>query len=116
MTNYNESAVSGTKWTRSKGGTFNNPYQATPSINFQEEDIMVLSDGTIVKPTQDYGMSQGVTAYLFDPSKEFNLLDPSTGSITGTATYGQVFAMLHSLYISLALERDTPVYPPPGMP
>ena len=118
MANYNESNVTGTKWTRSSGGTFGNPYQGMPSIYFSEEEVILLADGTVVK--QSIGRPpQGVLgATLSDPTKVFNVLDPSTQAVVGTSTYQEVFNLIHSLYMALATERDIPVVviPPPVMP
>jgi hypothetical protein len=42
-----------------------------------------------------------------DPAVEFPLLDPTTGNPVGvTLSHGEVYAMLWSLYMALAAERD----------
>ncbi len=51
-----------------------------------------------------------------DPSATFPLLDPSTGNPVGaTISHGEVYAVLWSLYMALAAERDAAIVeePPP---
>lgn len=110
MANYRESAVSGTKWTRSVGGSFNNPYQGVPSIRFEEEEVVSLGDGTIIKQpapmSNVLGASNSTATNLNDPEKSFPLLNPVDGTTIGTAKYKDVFVILHSLYMAISLERD----------
>jgi hypothetical protein len=121
MPNYNESTIAGTKWTRSPGGVFNNPYQGMPNISFIEETLIALDDGTTIKQPNTAATMFGVSADMSNPTQEFNVLNPSTGVVTGTATYQQVFTLLHSLYMDLVAKRDyvppvVPVEPTPPLP
>jgi len=102
MANYKEEQLTADKWVRSNRVTITNPYQGVPKITFGEEEITLLSDGRAVNlPLQ--GLVQGFT----DPTTVFPVLNPVTGEDTGTtATYGDLYVMLHSLYISLAKIRD----------
>ena len=101
MANYRETELTGSKWVRSNRVTCINPYNGTPFISFGEEEITLLSDGrTTNAPLGE--IHQDFT----DPSVEFPLLNPATGESIGTATYGQVYVILHSLYMALAATRD----------
>jgi len=101
MANYKEQTVTGAKWTRSNRVVIQNPYQGVPTIYFNEEEITALSDG--LKHSRPNG---GLTKEFSDPMGEFPLIHPETGVQIGTATYQEVYVLLHSLYIALANERD----------
>jgi hypothetical protein len=113
MPNYNESTVSGTKWTRCFGGTFNNEYQGTPTIAFNEEEIIVLEGSGIVRRHVETPVNMSISVQLTNPEKEFDLLNPSTGEVIGKAKYQDIFIALHSLYMALAKERDAVNNPQP---
>lgn len=105
MPNYKESAISGTKWTRSCRVSLDNPYQGIPSITFEEEQI-VQADGAVIKQPVFLTASNAVRQNFTDPNVTFPLLDPATDQAIGTATHGQVYALLYSLYKALAVARD----------
>ena len=46
-TNYRESTVSGSQWTRAVRVVVENPYGQTPSLMFLEEEISILGDKQI---------------------------------------------------------------------
>ena len=48
-----------------------------------------------------------LAAALTNPEEEFNLINPTDGSVIGIVKYQDVFVILHSLYISLDTPRDT---------
>ena len=100
MSNYNESNISGTQWTRASQVRIHNPLGGTPSIQFKEENV-INADGKNI-------ITRGgtLTDKLVDPSLVFNLLNPADGTVVGTATYGEVYAILNSLYRHLASIRD----------
>lgn len=102
MSNYREEPLSGQKWTRSNSVSIINPYQGTPVIRFGEEEIAILSDGKTVNTPL-----AGVSEAFSDPSKTFPLINPQTGELTGSsASYQDIYVLLHSLYIALATARD----------
>jgi hypothetical protein len=105
MPNYNESSVSGTKYTRSNKIVIRNDLKQTPAIYFSEEDVFVISETEhIAKPAQGVGTP-------FTPENaetEFALLHPATGTQIGTAKYQDIYVLLHSLYYHLATQRDIP--------
>ena len=96
-TNFQESTVTGTKWSRCRTVMIGNPYQQAPRINLQEETLLVI-DG--LAPLS-VGMRNLDAA--FDPSAVINLRDPRTDELTGTTTtQGAVYAILYSLYRQMA--------------
>jgi hypothetical protein len=48
--NYKETNISGITYRRSNGGSFSNPYNKTPFLQFSEEDITLIGDETLSKP------------------------------------------------------------------
>ena len=78
-------------------------------IRFDEERRIALADGTSV------GTPAGAIQKAFtDPSIELPLLNPETGEPVGQQiTYGFVYAVLWSLYMTLAAERDAAVVEDP---
>lgn len=103
MSNYKESPVAGTEWTRCGVVQIVNPYQRNPSVQFIEERVLHVGEGRPPVFT-----SAGSVSVAFDPAKQIPLINPETGSLTGTSvTYGEAYAILFSAYIAAALERDT---------
>jgi len=101
MPDYKESQISGTSWQRCRAIRINNPYGAMPSIAFDEERRFAIGDRTIGETTG------GIIKDFDNPAQTFPLFNPATGEPTGqTMTYGEVYAVLWSLYMGLAAERD----------
>lgn len=101
MSNYQESNVSGTAWTRCRLASIINPLGQTPAVVFAEEKIISMGDGTVV------ARELGTCQKDFSAATSFPLLDPGTGAPTGaTATHQDVYALLFSLYMQTAMERD----------
>lgn len=98
--NYRETTVTGISWQRANRVTIDNPLGGIPLIHFVEEEVVALADGHITRPLG------AVMERMTDPDAAFPLLIPDTGQVVGEATYGQVYALLHSLYLHLATQRD----------
>lgn len=103
MADYKQSDVAGTKWQRCFRIDAQNPRGGVPCIIFFEEEVFTLGNGEEVR--RPVGHMQ--VAYQ-DPAKTFDVLNPMTGDVVGTATHGQVYALMHSLYLACAAERDNP--------
>ena len=104
MPDYKESQVAGTRWQRCNRIVINNPYGAMPNIRFDEEERVALGDRTLGNPVG------GIIKDFDNPALTFPLCNPATGEATGTTmTYGDVYAVLWSLYMALAEERDAEV-------
>ena len=102
MANYKEENISGTKWTRCNKLVINNPYLGDKIINFFEEEITEIN-GSYINNKAD-----GINLIFNDPSKIINIINSTTGVSTGnTITFGEIYEILHSLYIQLATERDS---------
>lgn len=102
MANYKEQTISGLVWQRSNLVQIHNTLNTIPSIMFYEEEVVALPSGPVTKHIGH------LTEVFSDPLKEFNLVHPETGDVLGTATYQQIYLMLHSLYMHLAYIRDNP--------
>lgn len=102
MPDYHQSTVSGERWQRCNHIEINNPSGDTPSIRFDEETPIGLADGTSV------GLPAGnITRAFNDPTAAIPLRDPTTGDAVGAKiTHGEIYAILWSLYMALAAERD----------
>lgn len=100
MPNYMESSVVGTQWRRACRVLIENPLNDLPSIMFVEENALSLADD----------VHTSICANLnapFDSAVSFPVLDPATDLPVGRdATHGEIYALLYSLYMSLAKARD----------
>jgi hypothetical protein len=110
--NYQETTVSGTSWTRCRAVTITNPLpgrgpvqaitgiEEGPTAFFQEEKV-VSNDGS--QTTVDTGSCRKA----FYPAATIPMLNPETGEATGaTVTHAELYAILFSLYMQTAVERD----------
>ncbi len=103
--NYRESSGSATSWRRANSVVITNPLNniLAATVSFGEEDVMQKGDFIVSKP------ATGVTA-SFDPLGTFAVINPETGLATGqNMTHAELYAILYSLYIKLATERDNAV-------
>lgn len=104
MANYQETAESGTSWVRATSVHIHNPLGGTPSISFEEEQVLVVGDKTF---RNGYGNMVNRLHKTFDPSGFINLRHPVTGQLIGqTVTHEQLYVLLHSLYMEMAEARD----------
>lgn len=103
MANYRESSVSGSKWQRATRVVVDNQLGNTPSIYFEEEEIVNFDGTTFKKPV-------GIVNCVFEADKEIPLINPATGEELGaTITQKDIYVALHSLYMQLVAKRDIPV-------
>lgn len=111
MSNYQESAVEGTKWVRASRVVVDNPYQGMPAIEFTEEQVLSVG-GDVFKSHKG-----AVTVDFANPEKTFQLIHPVTGVVLGTVTHQDVQVILYSLYLDLAQARDASIEVlPPATP
>lgn len=102
MPDYKQTSISGTSWQRAWRVECENPLQGQRQITFHEEQVLNAAGQQIRTPVG----SVSVQFDLQNALTTFPLLDPDTGAQIGTATYLQVYRMLHSLYMHSAAERD----------
>lgn len=82
----------------------NNPLNAVPGVQIYEEKVLDVAGDVSTKQVSI--LTKSFTSE--NASTEFPLLNPVTLEPTGqTATYADVYAMIASLYLSMATERDT---------
>jgi hypothetical protein len=102
MSDYKEASLTGSKWQRAHTVNIFNSYGGVPWIRFLEETITLLSDGQV-----QHVPAGEMQAEFTDPATSFNLISPlDNTTVIGSATYGDLHVMLHSLYFHLATARD----------
>lgn len=108
--NYKETTLSSTSWLRCRCVTITNPLAGSefdrnnnplgPVAYFQEQKV--ISGGGVQSMTD-----AGSCSKVFNPTATISMRDPSTGALTGTTvTHADLYAILFSLYMQTALERD----------
>lgn len=102
MPDYKQTTISGTSWQRAWRVECENPLQGQRQITFHEEQVLNAGNQQVLTPVG----SLRVQLTADNALTSFPLLDPDTGAQLGTATYAQVYRMLHSLYIHTATQRD----------
>lgn len=98
---YRQTSSDGTSWRRAAQVIVNNPLGRQASLSFQEQDVMSMGPNLFQVPTMT------AVVGLFEPDAVIPLLNPATGEPLGTtATHQDLYVLLHSLYMQLALLRD----------
>lgn len=98
--NYQQNAIAGEAWTRAVRVVIENPLDQTPTVNFVEERIINLPD------QQLRTLTGNVVEPFLDSAESFEIPDPETGAVMGSATYQDVYVVLHALYRHCAAKRD----------
>lgn len=98
---YQFTEVTGSSFTRCDRVVVENPKSGSRSITFSEERLINLPDGVVSSP-------KGNLTYPLGESmdEEFDLLDPDTGEVTGSSTFAEAYAIIHSAYMHCARKRD----------
>lgn len=108
MPNYKEEAVNGNKWTRCNRIEIHNPYVGQKSVTFYEQEIVQISNTDVLQRNTG-GIGPGSLTTSFDANTIISIIDPYTLQPTGqTFTHAELYVMLFSAYMDLALKRDTP--------
>ena len=102
MPDYKQTNIAGTSWQRAWRVECENPLDGQRSITFHEEQVINAGGQQIRMPAG--GLQVPLTAE--NALTGFPLVDPDTGETTGSATYAQVYQLLHSLYMHSAVQRD----------
>ena len=77
------------------------PLNGNNSMIISEEQVMILPDSS----TANFAISQ-LNAEITNPNDSFNIVDPTTGDVTGSMTFAQLKVQMYSLYLYLANIRD----------
>ena len=100
--NYKEMNGQATKWRRACVVTISNPLNRTPTVAFQEQDVLSFDGEHTVLPGQP-----GSVSTTFDPAGSIALLNPETGEPLGQSLpQSTLYVALYSLYMHLAAQRD----------
>lgn len=103
MPNYKESSLPCTSYVRAYHAIAVNPLEGPKFIQFQEETVIVLPDGT--KSTLPAGECTKFLTGL-NALESFPILTDDGQPTGATATYAQVYQLLMSLYWHISTERD----------
>lgn len=107
MSNYKEQEITGSKYQRACRIMIDNPLDETPTVNFVEEEITIISD------TDKSHKLIGSLSMTFDPTEMVTMVDPITNALTETVYPASLAQwIIYSLYFKKANERDNPVIPP----
>lgn len=79
------------------------PLNGSNSLCIFEEKVVILSDASTQKVVLDTPPIQFIVT---DPNAVFDVVNPSTGAVTGAATFAQLKIEMYSLYLYLASLRD----------
>lgn len=101
MTDYLEANITGRKWRRcSTIEIYNSQPPDQVRIRFKENDVIDMGDSNLVVGSSFFDT-------IFDPTKEFPVLDTDNLEPTGeTSSEGALYVLLFSKYIAAAKERD----------
>lgn len=111
MPNYNETSVSGTRWTRCREIHIQNPHasRGVPTVTFVEEEVINMGSDYMPLP-KDHTVFPTINTIMFDPAAVINVYDPVTCQPTGTTmSMGEVYVALFSAYMTEATKRDAAV-------
>lgn len=114
MANYKETNLAGNSYIRAHRVEVING-ELEKAIYYVEQKVINLDDGEVIR------RDAGVVGSQFTPenaSTQFKILNPATGApvkeydpdtgseIEMTSTYQEVYTLLYSLYLHIAVERD----------
>lgn len=103
MPDYKQTSISGTSWQRAWRVECENPLDGQRAIVFHEELVVVNAGDNVIRTPNGY---LGVPFSDANAATQFDLLNPATGETVGSATFAQVYQLLHSLYMHAAHLRD----------
>jgi hypothetical protein len=102
MSKYIETTIAAAEYQRCRTIIIQNPYQASPTVSFDEESIFKKSDGTIIKEPKG-----GINKIIDDYSYQVPVYNPLTQQKTGqSAPISQIYTLIWSVYMHEATKRD----------
>lgn len=102
VSKYENTQVAGSSFTRCARVVIENPKDGPRQVYFAEEQVINLIDGSS-HTTPVGNLSRSIEGGL---SESFDVLDPSTGEVLGSSTFGEAYALVHSAYMHCARKRD----------
>lgn len=103
--NYRETTGEATSWVRAASISIENGYGEVPKAVFHEQEVTTVLGRTVISPVP----SLSGLRVAFDTKGTFPLVHPETGAALGVASHTDVYVLLHSLYLHLAVQRDEAV-------
>jgi hypothetical protein len=97
--NYKEETITGTSWIRCNRVELLNQLNGIKQIFFQEEKVVNVGDTPITSHS-------GACTTSYDPNAVIPLLDANGQDTGSTFTHDTLYAMLYSLYMRTATQRD----------
>lgn len=73
------------------------------TLRIFEEKITVLSDGTVIRSDLE---TPELSVTISDPTETFDVVNPTTGEVTGSLSLAQIKTYLYSMYLHFAAQRD----------
>lgn len=105
MSNYQQTQAPGTAWRRCHKVILDNPVNGARTALFLEQEVATVGERTIASEA-------GFCKSDFDPEAMLLIRNPETGEPTGGyVTQGYLYLLLHSLYLAVAEQRDSPSTP-----
>ena len=92
-----------TRYVRPRQTISTGPLNGPNTLTIFEEQITVLPDLSVEVVQLD---TPELEATITDPTQMFNVVDPTTGAVTGSKNFAQLKVELYSLYLYLASVRD----------
>lgn len=86
---------------RARSIAIDNPVDSYPSIRFHEEIAILDEDSVVGAGFTGRNIGQALTEE--NQADTFDLINPETGDVIGSATYLDFKVMLHSLYLHLSV-------------
>ncbi|MBR7777378.1 hypothetical protein [Undibacterium rugosum] len=106
MTDYRATKVDGTSYVRANEVFINNSFGRAPSILFNEEMVLNIGGQVIRQPYAAPLPAMPLLETFGESNAPFQLLDPATGAVIGTATNADLHVLLYSKYLHLTEARD----------
>lgn len=82
------------------------PFGQPNSMIISEELVTILPDASTTNVPLSASNSPDLRVTITNPAQAFNVVDPTTGDVTGTMTFAQLKVQMYSLYLYLAAIRD----------
>lgn len=102
MSKYIEQQINAQAYQRCKKITIYNPYNETPTVQFEEEQIFKRPDGSALKENLST-----ITKIVSNYGETFPVYNPVTQAKTGQmGSVAQLYALIWSVYMNEAVQRD----------